>query len=1353
MKTLEEDEPFIFTFYEDLAQNVDIVQLMLTASQAIHRAFSKINRYLDGWQRYDRVYDLWNTRKKNALLEKDKTEKYTCAYLDSRMACYSLLSETVRSQQSTVDVDFLTVDCRGVARSTADQADTLKKAYGEVLYSNSSALLRRLVSKMENFQNRLEMVPTDLPALKVVLSTIADIANASIEVELEYSDIMERYETLIQWDIPVPEEEVFESAKLAEKWHRLCIQSKTKDIQLSSVSDKFRGVAEQTSVEFIADVKEFHNDVFFSGPGAVSSKAGLGEGLTMMSEYNKKLGDLTTRKVELVNTKELLGLPACNFSRLVESCIYFERLKGVYHLYESQIYFQRSYTSMSWLDLDVESLQKGVEKLGEIETRAGEGALDIPAFRAIQQCMHDFKNSIPLIVILKNNALQPRHWHRLLPAAKVSSPSVCTSRLNSMTLGDIFALQLHRFPLLVSKVIDEASQELKIDTELNRIELFWKKTDLGLQRYAKNGVVILSGVDDMKLLLEDHLLNLQTISGSNFVGNYIDRVRYWDKMLNTINDTLDAWIIVQCKWMYLESIYMGTEDIQLQLVDEAKQFNTIDREFKEIMSETFQNPNVIFVCGKELIVKLHNIADRLDSAQKSLSDYLNTKRASFPRFYLISDDELLSILGSLNPSSIQVNLLKLFDNVKTLRFNRANNKILGMISSEGEECSLSKPVPIGGAVEVWVSVFEQAMRTSLQKITKEGVYAYVHTDRKQWLHTVLGMVSLSGNQIWWTWGVEDAFEKLQRGEKHGMKHLVNHLGKQLNELVALVRDPLSEHLRQKINILLVIDSHARDVVEGFVYESVISKDEFAWQSQLRFYWDRDIDDCVIKQCIGKFSYGYEYMGLSSRLVITPLTDRCYITLTQAMTFKLGGAPVGPAGTGKTETVKDLAKAMAVPCYVINCGEGLDYKAMGAIFSGLTHAGAWGCFDEFNCINIEVLSVVSAQLRLIQHANVSGAFLVDIGVGQKVPIRRNLLGFALYRVFIIMNPGYAGRTELPDNLKALFRPVTMVLPNLELICQIMLFSEGFDEANKLAKKMTVLYKLSNEQLSKQFHYDFGLRALKSVLVMAGRLKRKYSDLSEHAVIMRALRDSNMAKLVFEDVALFKGLIGGVFPQMDCSRIGHEELKLEVEKELESRGCCYTKDGIFGNQVDKCIQLYETQLVRHATMIVGPTGGGKSLILDVLRAARLPAEGITVKHHFLNPKMQSISDLHGTLDPVTRDWTDGVFSKMFRSLNEPLPTGHDKEFHCIVFDGDVDALWIENMNSVMDDNKVLTLPNGERIHLQSHCALIFETFDLQFVSPATVSRCGMVWVDPKTLGYAPFYYRWANKRDNSLLFKSD
>ena len=110
-----------------------------------------------------------------------------------------------------------------------------------------------------------------------------------------------------------------------------------------------------------------------------------------------------------------------------------------------------------------------------------------------------------------------------------------------------------------------------------------------------------------------------------------------------------------------------------------------------------------------------------------------------------------------------------------------------------------------------------------------------------------------------------------------------------------------------------------------LFYSILDSREFEWEAQLRFYWEKGPDELMICQCTGTFQYGYEYMGLNGRLVITPLTDRIYLTLTQALSMKLGGAPAGPAGTGKTETTKDLAKALGLLCVVTNCGEGMDFK--------------------------------------------------------------------------------------------------------------------------------------------------------------------------------------------------------------------------------------------------------------------------------------------------------------------------------------------------------------------------------------------------------------------------------------------
>lgn len=317
----------------------------------------------------------------------------------------------------------------------------------------------------------------------------------------------------------------------------------------------------------------------------------------------------------------------------------------------------------------------------------------------------------------------------------------------------------------------------------------------------------------------------------------------------------------------------------------------------------------------------------------------------------------------------------------------------------------------------------------------------------------------------------------------------------------------------------------------------------------------------------RFFYGFEYLGVQDRLVQTPLTDRCYLTMTQALESRLGGSPFGPAGTGKTESVKALGNQLGRFVLVFNCDETFDFQAMGRIFVGLCQVGAWGCFDEFNRLEERMLSACSQQIQTIQEAlkyemdSNKESITVEL-VGKQVRVSTDMA------IFITMNPGYAGRSNLPDNLKKLFRSLAMTKPDRQLIAEVMLFSQGFRSAEKLACKIVPFFKLCDEQLSNQSHYDFGLRALKSVLISAGNVKRDRiqkiketlkqrgeenideasvaENLPEQEILIQSVCETMVPKLVAEDIPLLFSLLSDVFPNVGYTRAEMKGLKEEIRK---------------------------------------------------------------------------------------------------------------------------------------------------------------------------------------------------------------
>jgi len=904
---------------------------------------------------------------------------------------------------SSIQIGIFVVSCEQI--KNAMKKDKAKMIMN-ILAEDTDKLASSIIKSFMDIQRKLKTKPISVEELMEIREYMKTVPDLVKDQQIRIQNMQFRYDFLDKYKYSISNDS-FRSRWNAMAW----------PMKINEVIDESILTHNLEELEFKKNLtldQELFKEKLSQISGMVAEYANIydiGKLTEIVSDVYKVSLELKEcqSNVLLFNSREnLLGMDVTNYEEVLTLVQDFEPYKNLWMTITDWLKFKTQWLDGPFNELDPVEVEKNWNDAWKVIAKSvktfksNSNLLEI--VNNIKTQLLEFKPYIPMIQALRNPGLRDRHWEQI--------SNELNQELNPNTfsnLNDLIKLNVHENLSKIASICDTAGKEYSIQAALDKMMGEWENQNLEITAYKDTGTFIMKISDELLHQLEDHIVLTQSMMFSPYKDPFIDQLTSWETKIKTTQAVLDEWMACQRSWLYLEPIF-NSKDIVEQLPLESKRFMTMDRTWRKILNQANIQPEVIPCCSDQKVLSSFIECNKLlDHVSKGLSSYLEKKRLAFPRFFFLSDDELLQILSQTkDPRAVQPHLRKCFENIAKLDFEK-DNLITAMYSAEGERIPLVDPFIPEGNVETWLTKVQNLMKLSIREEIIKGLDTYPTVERSQWVQEHPGQVVIAVSQTFFTTEVTEA---ISNGSDSMKKYLQKQLD-QLQSLVSLVRGELPYITRSIIGDLIVIDVHARDIMKKLIDSQVSSINDFEWMSQLRYYWEND--DLTIRIVNAEFTYGYEYLGNTGRLVITPLTDRCYLTLCGAMHLYMGGAPAGPAGTGKTETVKDLAKALAKQCVVFNCSDQLDYLAMEKFFKGLASAGAWACFDEFNRIDIEVLSVIAQQVMSIQKAAASHleTFIFE---GTELSLDPT------NAIFITMNPGYAGRTELPDNLKALFRPV-------------------------------------------------------------------------------------------------------------------------------------------------------------------------------------------------------------------------------------------------------------------------------------------------------------------------------------------
>lgn len=894
--------------------------------------------------------------------------------------------------------------------------------------------------------------------------------------------------------------------------------------------------------------------------------------------------------------------------------------------------------------------------------------------RAIQ-LIDNFRPYMRIIEIMCNQALKSRHWKAMSIIAEYDITPNAGTTLRKIMKTDLKS-DLNKYEIIS---IGATKEKLLYD-ELIELKNQWSSINFDIVYSDKNGSYILSDLDEIEALIDEQCMKLINMRGSVYIQPHENDVRHFSNLIETIRKFVNGWKFVQSEWCLFHPIFAYDHKIAAALQTEYELFEIVDKVFKQYNEQWRKNPNVLCTIEKSRILNdINDCTSKLEIIKKGVENYLEKIRDAFKRFYLLSNNELILILSeSKDLHNIQPYLNKFFVGIDNLIYE--NVYIKGIASEMGEKVFFNNSInaEMETLVEERMKYVEIYMIEAIEKQIYDCYKILKRIDLRQLVEKYPQQIVQVVNEINWTELIEGGLNR----EENLVKMI--DIEKCVQQKLQLIKmNDLSELTKHKLKNLILLDLNKRD------FEPLYNINDFKWATQLKYTLINNL--CVVKFMHTHTKYMHEYLGNVNEIVLTPSTDRCIRTLMNTFYLHTNGLLRGETQSGKVTTLKKLSHVFAVLLINFNCIQYQTYCNIERLINGMTACGCWLVLKNFDHLTCEFLSIFS------QCMNVINAHRMKMNVKQ-----------TFFLTATINNDKF----QLPEYVNCLFRTSILLMPDLQMIIEILLESRGYNRSKILAKKIVAILKLI-EDIGNN---SFGIKAIKLILFQCELLKTSCPNMNESVIVEKSLENVIKRQLRIDNMDVVEAVLKSSFEiekntsEQNALNEDDEECLVNVIKTVCEKSNLDPKQSF----LMKIVQTLDLIKSRYGQILVGETYSGKSTAIKMCskifahQQQYYNSGGNEIKYHIINIKCLTYKQLYGNFNSITQQWEDGILTKICRQ----------NEYNWILLDGQPNYLCIENLNSILDEKKILYLTSGEQIHI-NRLTLFIEIDKLDQFSPATVS----------------------------------